>query len=155
MSKIEERLAEIGLTVPVRDWRGAKFDYCYQDGSLLYLGGHSPADPDGQLRLVGKLGKDLSLEQGKEAARNCALNHLGSAKAFLGDLDRIEGVIKVLGLVNSADDFYQQPEVMHGYTDVWLHVLGDKGRHTRSAIGVNTLPSNIAVEVECLLKIRP
>ncbi|HYF95659.1 MAG TPA: RidA family protein [Symbiobacteriaceae bacterium] len=154
MSRIESRLREMGYVLPDREWKG-RILACRQEGNLLFCSGHGCRDLDGGLRYVGQVGKDLTVEQGKEAARNCALNTLAAAKAFLGDLDRIEAVVKVLGFVSSADGFGQQPEVMHGYTDLWAELLGEEnGRHARSAIGTNSLPGNQAVEVECVLRVR-
>lgn len=155
MSDIESRLNDMGITVPERTWNAGRFPACKRVGDLLFMGGHGPTDPDGVMRLKGKLGKDLTVEQGYQAARNCATITLANAKSFLeGDLDRIVGVAKVLGFINSAPDFVEQPEVLHGFSEVWLEALGPSGAHARSAVGVSTLPGNISVEVESILIIR-
>lgn len=154
MSKFEARLQELGITLPERDWQGGKLLSCRQEGNLLFCGGHGPTDPDGVMRLVGKVPRDLTIEQGYQAARNCAIITMAYVKSYLGDLDRIEGVVKVLGFINSTDDFQEPGKVLDGFSDLWLAVLGEKGRHARSAIPVPSLANNISVEVECILKIR-
>lgn len=151
---LNDRLEQMGIVLPERDWRGAAFDLCRQEGDRLYLSGHGPNQLDGSIRHLGKLGRDLTVAEGQEAARLCAINHLAVAKAYLGDLDRITGLVKVLGLVQSTDDFFEQPLVMNAYSEFWKELLGESGRHARSAFGVNALPFNMAVEVECILTIK-
>lgn len=154
MSRLEATLADLGVVLPERNWRGGKLLSCRQEGDLLFCGGFGPTDPDGVMRLVGKLGKDLTTDQGYQAARNCAVVTLAYVKSYLGDLDRISGVVKVNGYVNSAPDFTEPGKVMDGYSDLWLSLLGETGRHARVSIPVVSLAGNISVEVDCVLKIR-
>lgn len=154
MSGIEAALAGMNIEIPERDWRGGKLLSCRQEGDLLFCGGFGPTDPDGVVRLLGKLGQDLTIEQGYQAARNCAIVTLAYVKSYLGDLDRVAGVVKVNGYVNSAPDFTQPGKVIDGYSDLWLSLLGEAGRHARVSIPVVSLAGNISVEVDCVLKIR-
>ena len=153
MSRLEARLAELGVSVPERVWNKGKNVAVNHVGELIYVGGHGPTDPDGVLRLKGKLGSDLTVEQGYQAARNCAVVALGNLKSYLGDLDRIKRVIKVLGFVNATDDFQQHGAVIDGFSDLWISLLGENGRHARSSIGVSSLSSNIAVEIEFIIQV--
>lgn len=155
MSRFEERLQEMGMVVPERVWNKGKNLAVHQHGDLLYVGGHGPTDPDGVMRLRGKLGAELSVEDGYRAARNCALVAMGNIKSYLGDMDRVTGVLKVLGFVNATADFDRHGAVIDGFSDLWIALLGEAGRHARSSIGVHSLAGNIAVEIECILKIRP
>jgi len=109
--------------------------------------------PDGNY-IVGKLGKDLTIEQGYEAARLAAIEHIAVLKSELGDLNKVKRIVKVLGMVNSTDDFIEQPKVINGYSDLMVSVFGEKGKHARSAVGLNTLPMNIAVEIEVIVQIE-
>jgi len=109
--------------------------------------------PDGNY-IVGKLGKDLTIEQGYEAARLAAIEHIAVLKSELGDLNKVKRIVKVLGMVNSTDDFIEQPKVINGYSDLMVSVFGEKGKHARSAVGLNTLPMNIAVEIEVIVEIE-
>lgn len=153
MSRLEARLAELGLTVPQRVWNKGKNVAVNHVGEFIYVGGHAPTDPDGVLRLKGKLGRDLTVEEGYRAARNCAVVALGNLKSYLGDLDRIERVVKVMGFVNATEDFQQHGAVIDGFSDLWISLLGENGRHARSSIGVSSLGSNIAVEIEFIIKV--
>lgn len=155
MSRFETKLKELGIVLPERNWQGGKLLACRQEGDLLYCGGFGPTDPDGVMRLVGKLGQDLTVEQGYQAARNCAVVTMAYVKSYLGDMDRIAGVVKVNGYINSTADFTEPGKVLDGYSDLWLAVLGEAGRHARVAIPVPTLASNISVEVDCILKLHP
>lgn len=123
-------------------------------GDLVYVSGHGPHLADGTLIHVGKVGGDLTVDEGYDAAMRVAVNCLGSLKNAIGDLDRIVEVIKVLGFVRCTPDFTRQPDVMNGFTDLLLEVLGPRGRHARSAIGTSALPNGQAVEVEMIVRIR-
>lgn len=153
METIEQRLQALGYrlatTRPVRKFVDAK-----QVGDLVFLSGHGPEDEDGHLSWIGRVGRDVTVEEGYRAARQVAVNCLATLKVHLGDLERIDEVVKVLGFVNSAEDFHRQPEVMHGFTDLLLEVLGERGRHARSAIGTSNLPNNQPVEVEMIVRVR-
>src|SRR5690625_5099137 len=125
-----------------------------QTGNLLFLSGNGPLDANGNPLITGKLGTNLTIEEGYEAARLCGLNLLSRLKTHLGDLNEVNQIVKVLGLVASSDDFYDQPKVMNGFSDLMLEVFGDEGEHARSAMGTNVLPSNIPVEVEMVVEIK-
>ena len=122
-------------------------------GNLLYLSGHGPDKPGGG-QIYGKLGKELTVEQGKEAARLTGISLISTLKGYVGDLNKVKRIVKVLGLVNSESTFGQQPAVMNGFSDLMVEVFGDRGRHARSSIGVNTLPNNIAVEIEMIVELK-
>jgi enamine deaminase RidA (YjgF/YER057c/UK114 family) len=151
MGKVEERLQELGIKLP-EPLDPGKYQFNFlpinRYGEWMYVSGSSAMT-------TGQLGKDMTVEQGYEAARGSALACLSAIQAELGTLDRVKKVFKVLGFVNSADGFTQQPAVMNGCSDLLVQVLGEKGRHARSAIGTNSLPFGLAVEVEMLLVIEP
>ncbi|HDN2512341.1 TPA: RidA family protein [Providencia rettgeri] len=150
---IEKKLEEKGITLATPG--APKFSYVSikQYGDLLYTSGHD-CQKEGKLLYSGTLGKDLSVEEGKEAAKQCIINIFSSLKAYLGDLDKIDECIKLLGFVQSADNFKNQPQVMNGASDFLIEILGDKGKHARSAIGTNTLPFDTPVEIELILKLK-
>lgn len=151
---IEQKLAQEGIELATAG--APKFSYVSikQYGDLLYTSGHD-CQLNGQLIYTGTLGKDLSVEQGQEAAKQCIANIFSSLKAYLGDLDRIDECIKLLGFVQSTNEFKNQPQVMNGASDFLIKILGEKGKHARSAIGTNTLPFDTPVEIELILKIKP
>ena len=148
----EEKLAAAGIVLPTLSAPVANYVNAVRTGNLIFLSGKGPSDTQGKY-ITGKLGSELSIEQGYAAARLTAINQLAVLKKELGDLSRIKRVVKVLGLVNSAADFYDQPKVMNGFSDLMVLALGEKGKHARSAIGTNTLPFNMAVEVELIIEI--
>jgi len=154
VSELEGRLSAMGVVVPDRTWNKGKNVAVNHVGDLLYVGGHGPTDPDGVVRLKGKLGRELTVDQGYQAARNCAVVALGNLKSYLGDLDRILRVVKVLGFVNAVEDFQQHGKVIDGFSDLWIALLGEAGRHARSSIGVSSLAGDIAVEIEFILQVR-
>ena len=125
---------------------------CVVDDGLIYVGGHGPIEGEHMVR--GKVGDDLSLAEGRQAARLTALSMLATVQEELGDLDRIERIIKVFGMVNVAPGFNQTPAVIDGCSDLLVDVFGEAGRHTRSAVGLAELPFNIAVEIELIARIR-
>lgn len=122
-------------------------------GNLVFLSGHGPKLEDGNL-ITGKVGSDLTLDEGYAAAKRVALILLASLKSEIGDLDRVRRVVKLLGMVNCTPDFTDQPKVINGASDLLVELYGDKGRHARSAVGMNALPSNIAVEIEMIVEIE-
>lgn len=144
---IEQKLTSLGLTLPHGTAPIASFVPAVQTGNLLFVSGHISTTRR------GKFGRDLTREQGYEAARLIALDLLGTIRDALGDLDRVERLVKLLGLVNSTEDFTEQPFVINGASDLFLKVFEDKGQHARSAIGVAQLPSNAAVEIELILEV--
>jgi enamine deaminase RidA (YjgF/YER057c/UK114 family) len=148
---VVERLQELGLEVPASR-PAAQYVPAVQVGDLLFLSGTGPQRPDGSF-ITGKLGAGLSVEEGQEAARLCALASVGYMQGALGDLDRVQRVVKLLGFVNSAPGFHQQHLVMNGASDLLISLFGENGRHARSAVGMAELPMNIAVEVEMILQV--
>ncbi len=151
--KIDARLTELGLDIPTPAAPAANYVPFVVSGRLVFLAGQITLW-NGELKYVGKLGAGLSLKEGQEAARICALNLIAQAKAACGgDLDRVVRWVKINGYVNSAPDFAEQPKVMNGASDLLVEVFGDKGRHARAAVGVSNLPFNVAVEVDGVLEI--
>ena len=151
--EIDARIAELGLTLPDPPNPVGAYLLARQTGNLLFLSGTTCYTPDGLL-YRGRLGNELNLEQGYAAARQAMLNLLSAAKAALGDLDRVECVVKLNGYVNSTPDFDRQPEVINGASDLLEQIFGERGRHARTSIGVNVLPGNIPVEIEMVLQLR-
>ena len=149
----ETRLKEKGITLTEPSKPVANYVNAVRVGNLLFLAGKGPTKADGTL-ITGKVGKDLTIEQGYEAARITAINHLSVLKAELGSLNKVKRIVKVLGMVNCTDDFKDQPKVINGYSDLMVEIFGDKGKHARSAVGMNALPSNIAVEVEVIVEVE-
>jgi enamine deaminase RidA (YjgF/YER057c/UK114 family) len=148
--QVEARLQELGIELPAAVQPIATYVRFVQTGNLLFISGTGPTDSAPK----GKLGKDLTIDQGYAVAREVGLQIIATAQAALGDLDRVKRVVKVLGMVASAPDFYDQPKVMNGCSDLFVEVFGEKGRHTRSAVGFVALPTNIAVEIECTLEVE-
>jgi enamine deaminase RidA (YjgF/YER057c/UK114 family) len=149
---VEQRLRELGYTLPEPPTpRGVYVPVVEVDG-MLYTAGLSCFE-DGQIKYQGKVGSDLTVEQARAAAECTVLNLLSVVKQEIGDLDRIERVVKVLGFVASAPGFNNQPQVLNAASEVLAKVLGEKGRHARSAIGVNELPMNVCIEIEMIVKI--
>jgi enamine deaminase RidA (YjgF/YER057c/UK114 family) len=149
---IEARLAELGLSLPAAPNPVANYVPFLISGNLLFISGQISKAGDGTIA-TGTLGRDVDIEQGQAAARLCALNILAQAKSALGSLDRIGQVLKLTGFVNSTAEFADHPKVVNGASDLMVEVLGDKGRHTRAAVGVSGLPLNSAVEVDAIIAI--
>jgi enamine deaminase RidA (YjgF/YER057c/UK114 family) len=149
---IEARIAELGLTLPAAPNPVANYVPFLVSGNLLFISGQISKAADGSI-ITGALGRDVDIEQGQAAARLCALNILAQAKSALGSLDRIGQVLKLTGFVNATADFADHPKVVNGASDLMVDVLGDKGRHTRAAVGVSGLPLNSAVEVDAVIAI--
>jgi enamine deaminase RidA (YjgF/YER057c/UK114 family) len=148
----EARLKELDLDLPAPPRPMANYVTAARSGNLLFLSGHGPVR-DGRVIYQGKVGRDLTIEQGREAARVTGLNLLATTRAALGSLDRVRRVVKVLGMVQCADDFTDHPAVINGFSDLMVEVFGDAGRHARSAVGMGSLPFGIAVEVEMILEV--
>jgi len=142
---------KIGLKAPTPAM--ANYVKCVISGNMVYLSGHIPDKPEGG-QVVGKLGKELTVEQGQAAARIVGINLLATLKANIGDLNRVKRIVKVNGFVNSEPTFTQQPVVMNGFSNLMVEVFGERGRHTRSAIGVNVLPNNVAVEIDMMVELK-
>ncbi len=151
--KVEARLAEMGLTLPGAPAPIANYVRAVRTGNLLFVSGHGPFR-DGKTQFVGKVGKELSVEEGYKSAQLVCLNCLASAKEALGDLDRVKRVVKLLGMVNCTPEFGHQPEVINGASDLLVALYGDRGRHARSAVGMGALPRGISVEIEMVLEVE-
>lgn len=149
----EQRLADMGLTLPPVPVPVANYVPYRFAGNLLFLSGQGPKRPDGTYR-IGRLGRDISIEDAYAEARLTGLQLLAVAKAALGELSRIEAVVKLLGMVNAEPDFSDHPKVINGCSDLMVDVLGDAGRHARSAVGMGSLPNRMAVEIEAILLIK-
>ena len=147
-----ENLQKMGIVLPKPTSPIANYVKYVQTGNLLFLSGHGPSKADGTY-LVGKLGTDLTIAQGAEAAKLTGINLLATLQAAVGDLNKVKRIVKVLGFVNANNDFTDQPKVMNGFSDLMVAVFGDKGRHARSAIGTNSLPNNMAVEIEMVVEL--
>ncbi len=149
----EERLATLGITLPPIPVPVANYIAWRFAGNLLYLSGQGPKRVDGTYR-QGRLGRDITIDEAYLEARQTGLQLLATAKAAIGDLSRIEAVIKLLGMVNAEPEFTQHPKVINGCSDLFVEVLGEAGRHARSAVGMGSLPNGMAVEIEAILLIR-
>ena len=149
----EQRLADMGLILPPVPVPVANYVPYRFAGNLLFLSGQGPKRPDGTYR-IGRLGRDISIEDAYAEARLTGLQLLAVAKAALGELSRIEAVVKLLGMVNAEPDFSDHPKVINGCSDLMVDVLGDAGRHARSAVGMGSLPNRMAVEIEAILLIK-
>lgn len=151
--KIEARLAELGITLPDAPAPAANYVPFVQVGDLVHISGQISSDENGLI--TGKLGADLDTAAGATAASRCALSLLAQAKAACdGDLDRVVRLVKLVGFVNSTADFTEQPKVVNGASDLMVEVLGDAGRHARSAVSAASLPLGVAVEIEAIFQIK-
>jgi enamine deaminase RidA (YjgF/YER057c/UK114 family) len=151
---IEEKLQELDLTLPVLPTSKGIYKRCLVEGNLLYVSGHISVNTDGS-SITGKLGKDLNEEQGKIAARQCGLAILTSIKDHFGSLDKVKRVIKILGMVNCIPEYEKQPIVINGCSELFAALWGeDKGIGVRSAVGMGSLPNNVAVEIEALFELH-
>jgi enamine deaminase RidA (YjgF/YER057c/UK114 family) len=151
--QIESRLKDLGIELPAAVSPVANYVPAVRSGNLVFLSGHGPFDEKGTL-ITGKVGADLTAEQGYQAARRIAIGLLGSLKALIGDLDKVSKIVKLLGLVNCTPDFGDQPKVINGASDLLVEVFSEKGKHARSAVGTNALPMNIAVEIEMIVEVE-
>jgi enamine deaminase RidA (YjgF/YER057c/UK114 family) len=155
MSEIDKKIADLGLVLPPAPKPVGLYKPMLMVGALAYLSGHGPLKPDGTL-ILGRVGADLSVEQGQEAAKQTGLAMLATLKASLGSLDRVVRVVKILGLVRCTDDFGQSPVVINGCSQLFVDLWGsDLGIGVRSALGTNSLPGGMAVEVEAIFEIKP
>ena len=154
MTMVEERLKQLGITLPDAQTPVANYVPFRRTGNLVYLSGVGPANgPDGTVR-KGKLGHDMTAKEGYESARLTGLNVIARLKDAVGDLDKVTQFIKLLSMVNSAPDFVDQPQVANGCSDLLVEVFGDKGRHARSAVGMGALPGNIPIEIEAIIEVE-
>ena len=151
----ESRLKEKNITLPPPNTPVANYVGAVRAGQLLFVSGHGPLRTDGKPSMRGKVGRELSTEQGYQVAREVGINLLATTRASLGSLDRVKRVVKVLGMVNSADGFGDQPKVINGFSDLMVEVFGEAiGKHARSAVGMAELPMGIPVEIEMVLEVE-
>ncbi|HKB26613.1 MAG TPA: RidA family protein [Methylomirabilota bacterium] len=151
----EARLKELSITLPPPATPVANYVGAVRVGNLLFVSGHGPIRSDGKPMARGKVGRELSVEQGYQVAREVGLSLLATTRAQLGSLDKVKRVVKVLGMVNSAEDFGDQPKVINGFSDLMVQVFGEAtGKHARSAVGMAGLPMGIPVEIEMVLEVE-
>ena len=151
---VQKNLQQLGLMIPEIVNPIAAYVPAVQAGSMVYTSGQIPVIK-GEARFIGKLGRDFSVAEGYEAARVCALNCLAAAQSLIGDLERIEKVVKVVGFVNSEAGFTEQPKVINGASELLEKIFGQAGKHARSAVGVSELPLGVAVEIEMIFLVKP
>lgn len=149
----EVRLKELGIDLPTPPKPIANYVNAVRTGNLIFLAGKGPKRADGS-EIRGKLGKDLSIEEGYEAARITAINQLAVLKAELGDLNKVKRFVKVLGMVNSDPNFTDQPKVINGFSDLIVEIFGERGKHARAAVGMASLPRGQAVEIEAIVEVE-
>jgi len=154
--EVEKKLGEMGLTLPPSPSPVANYVPAVRSGNLLFVSGHGPAYvKDGKIEYIrGKLGRELTVEDGYQAAKHVMLNILQSIKGTIGDLDKVRRIVKVLGFVNCTEDFPDQPKVINGASDLLVALYGERGRHARSAVGMQQLPFGIAVEIEMVVEVE-
>ncbi len=149
----ESKLKELNIELPVISKPMANYVHVVRTGNLLFLAGKGPSHPDGSYT-TGKVGADLTIEEGKAAARLTAIQQIAVLKMELGDLKKVKRIVKVLGMVNCNGDFKDHPKVINGFSDLMVEVFGEKGKHARSAVGMGSLPNNMAVEIEMIVEIE-
>lgn len=150
---VEKKLEELGIQLQTPTPPTASYLKATRVGNLVFLSGHGPDKPDGG-QVIGKLGSDLTLEQGQEAARFTGIALLSSLKVEIGDLNKVKKIVKVLGMVNADPSFTQHSQVINGFSDLMVEVFGEKGKHARSSVGMSSLPANIPVEIEMIVEIE-
>ncbi|MDG2102029.1 MAG: RidA family protein [Dehalococcoidia bacterium] len=149
----EDKLKELGIELNSPPSPVANYIPVQQTGNLIYLSGQGPRDKSGNF-ITGKVGEDITADEAYDLAKNTAINLISVMKSYLGSLDRIEKIVKVLGMVNSTSDFKDHPKVINGCSDFFVEVFGEKGRHARSAVGMGSLPNNMAVEIEIIVEVK-
>lgn len=149
----EKKIKELNIELIPPTKPIANYVKAVRTGNLIFLSGHGPSKADGSIT-SGKVGKDLTIEQGYEAARQTGISLLSTLKAEVGDLNKVKRIVKVLGMVNCTETFTDQPKVMNGFSDLMVAVFGDKGKHARSAVGMYALPMNMAVEIEMVVEVE-
>jgi enamine deaminase RidA (YjgF/YER057c/UK114 family) len=153
MSKVEERLAELGHKVADPGTPLANYVGAVRTGNLVFVAGHGPRREDGEYIYKGKVGQDLDVETARKAAELAILNCLGSLKQVIGDLDRVTRIVKLLGMVNCAADFEDHSKVINSASDILVAAYGNAGKHARSAVGMSSLPFQISVEIEMVVEV--
>jgi len=149
---VEERISSLGIELSEPGKPVANYVNAVQSGNLVFMAGKGPGNPDGTL-ITGKLGFDLTIEQGYEAARLTAIGQLSALKQEIGDLNRVERIVKVFGMVNADPAFTSQSQVINGFSDLMVEVFGERGKHARVAVGMGSLPLNMACEIEMIVQI--
>ena len=149
----EARIKELGIQLIKPTPPIANYVKAVRVGNLVYLSGHGPDKPEGGV-VTGKVGGDLTLEQGRDAARLVGISLLSTLKAEIGDLNKVKRIVKALGMVNSVPTFDKHPAVINGFSDLMVEVFGENGKHARSAVGMSSLPNNIAVEIEMIVELK-
>jgi enamine deaminase RidA (YjgF/YER057c/UK114 family) len=150
---IEQKLKEKGIVLPVAAKPVATYVNAVRAGNLIFLAGKGPLKTDGSY-ITGKVGKDLTIQEGYDAARLTGINALAALKAEIGDLNKVKRIVKVLGMVNCESNFMDHPKVINGFSDLMVEIFGDKGKHARSAVGMGSLPMNTSVEVEMIVEVE-
>lgn len=150
---VEKKLIELGITLPETTKPVANYVNAVTTGNLVFLAGKGPKKEDGKY-IRGKLGQDVTIEEGYAAARRTGILQLAALKSEIGDLNRVKRIVKVLGMVNATPDFEDHPKVINGFSDLMVEVFGDKGKHARAAVGMGSLPFNIACEIEMIVEIE-
>jgi enamine deaminase RidA (YjgF/YER057c/UK114 family) len=150
---VESRVKELGIQLITPTAPVANYVKAVRVGNVIYLSGHGPDKPDGG-QVTGKLGSDLTIEQGQEAARLVGISLLSSLKREIGSLNKVKRIVKVTGFVNAVPSFENHPQVMNGFSDLMVQVFGESGKHARSSVGMGSLPSNIAVEIEMIVEVK-
>jgi enamine deaminase RidA (YjgF/YER057c/UK114 family) len=154
---VEAKLRAMGIELPEPPQPVANYVPAVRVGNLVFLSGHGPRG-DARRRYVGKVGRDLTTEEGYQAARQVMIGMLATLKATIGDLDRVRRIVKLLGMVNCTEDFTEQPQVINGASDLLVELFGENGRHARSAVGMQSLPGgregSIAVEIEMIVEVE-
>lgn len=148
----EKRLNDLGITLPKPAQPIANYVRAVRTGNLLFISGHGPYN-DGKVKMAGKVGRELTTDEGYQAARNVGLNCLATVRAALGDLDSVRQVVKLLGMVHCTEEFLDQPKVVNGCSDLLVELFGEAGKHARSAVGMSALPNGIPVEIEMILEV--
>lgn len=149
----EAKLKELGITLKKPPTPIANYVPAVQVGKLVFLSGQGPLKDDGQL-MKGKVGGELTIEEGQQAAKLAGIGLLEALKGQIGNLNKVKRIVKVLGMVNAVPEFDQQPKVINGFSDFMVEVFGEKGKHARSAVGVGSLPMNIPVEIEMIVELK-
>lgn len=151
--KVEQRLTELGFDVSAPAPPAANYVPAVRTGNLVFVSGNGPRRPDGTV-VTGKVGQERTEDEGYEAARLTIVNCLAAVKGEVGDLDRVVRIVKLLGMVNCTEDFQRQPQVINGASDLLVEVFGERGRHARSAVGMQSLPMGITVEIEMIVEVE-
>ncbi len=150
---VEERIKELGIVLRDPGVPIANYLNSVKSGNIVFMSGNGPRRPDGSF-ITGKIGTDLTIEEGYEAARLTAIEQLSVLKAQIGDLNKVERIVKVFGMVNSEPSFTQHPAVINGFSDLMVEIFGERGRHARAAVGMGSLPMNIPCEIDMIVQVQ-